>query len=203
MPPGRAKKSFKLSPLEQKLVVYFKAMLSYASIKKEVIRSLELSLLEGYVHAQAFFFFFFYSWLLLPPHSSINFHLGATAVVFELVMQATAKLGKKQVNVALASYGCKHFHLTLRWKAKNRFKERTLPLLTIYIFSPSCHNQLLGTLRTPLASWSEAVSSLTSTTYPHITELAITKLFASHFKPYCQKSSFSFRLPTTPPPRRR
>lgn len=155
-----------------------------------------------YTHKH-FFFFFFYSWLLLPPHSSINFHLGATAVVFELVMQATAKLGKKQVNVALASYGCKHFHLTLRWKAKNRFKERTLPLLTIYIFSPSCHNQLLGTLRTPLASWSEAVSSLTSTTYPHITELAITKLFASHFKPYCQKSSFSFRLPTTPPPRRR
>lgn len=59
MPPGRAKKSFKLSPLEQKLVVYFKAMLSYASIKKEVIRSLELSLLEGCVHAQAYFILFF------------------------------------------------------------------------------------------------------------------------------------------------
>lgn len=149
-------------------------------------------------------FFFFNSWLLLPPHSSINFHLGATTVVFELVMQVTAKSGKKQVNVALASYGCKHFHLTLSWKAKNRFKERILPLLTMYFFFfPSCHNQLLGMLRTPLASWSEAVSSLTSTTYPHITELAITKLFASHFKPYCQKTSFSFRLPTTPPPRRR
>lgn len=51
-----------------------------------------------------------------PPatHPSINFQLRAATAVSELVIQVTAKLGKKKISTALASCGGKHFNLTLK-----------------------------------------------------------------------------------------
>lgn len=115
-------------------------MLSYACIKKEVMHFLELSLSEvcGCVWFCVVFFF--------PPatHPSINFQLRAAMAVSELTVQVTAKLGKKKVSTALASCGCKHFHLTLKWKAINASKKQAV--ITTY-------NTYLPSFLSHAASW--------------------------------------------------
>lgn len=78
-------------------------------LRKESCTSLS-SPYQRCVGVYGFVLFFF------PPatHPSINFQLRAAMAVSELIVQVTAKLGKKKVSTALASCGRKHFHLTLK-----------------------------------------------------------------------------------------
>lgn len=110
---GKSKEVFQVISSRIKISCLLQRDVISCNVKEEAIYSFQLSPSDVCVHN------FFYSLLLLLPHSSIHFQLRATTVVSELAIQVTAKLSKKQVDVALASYGCKHFHLTLRRKVKN------------------------------------------------------------------------------------